>query len=514
MLCLDSKPAIPPIALSPDNPSRIAEEAGSVRCIRRMADMIFGPLALLACLLLGACSSPSEQPNVLFIAVDDLNADLGSYGHALVQSPHIDRLAGRGMRFERAYCQYPVCNPSRSSFLTGLYPEQTGVLSNADSFRVRVPDIATLPQWFRQHGYTTARVGKIYHYGVPRQIGTDGMDDADSWDLVVNPRGIDREVHDRIHTLQEGQFGGTLSWLGLDPEEGEHTDALGATAAIDLMERYHPAETGQPLFLAVGFYRPHTPFVAPSPYFDLYPLDTIDPVLEQDGDRDDIPVPALADRPKQRDLTVEQRREIIQAYYASITFMDAQVGRLLDALDSLGLRESTIVVFVSDHGYHLGQHGLWQKGDLFEGSVRVPLVITAPDIQWNGVATEALVELVDLYPTLVDLAALPRPGHLSGESLAPILENPAHPGRTSALTVAWSRAQWTHPEMQGKSTLGYTIRTPRYRYTEWNEGRDGTELYDYDRDPKEFRNLAGEAEHAETMAALKAQLEARRREAH
>ncbi len=466
----------------------------------------------LLCLFLGACETPEVQPpNILFIAVDDLNNDLGTYGHPLVQSPHIDRLAARGMRFDRAYSQYPVCNPSRSSFLTGLYPEQTGVLTNADSFRVHIPEVVTLPQWFKEHGYFTARVGKIFHYGVPGEIGTDGMDDPRSWHQVVNPRGIDREVHDRIHTLTPGHFGGTLSWLRLDEGEGEHTDALGATAAIELLEQHHPAQTGHPFFLAVGFYRPHTPYVAPSPYFEPYPLAQIEPVMEQPGDRDDIPVAALADRPKQRALTLDQRREIIQAYYASISFMDAQVGRLLDALDRLGLAEKTIVVFVSDHGYHLGHHGLWQKGDLFEGSVRVPLIITLPEHRDAGMATEALVELVDLYPTLVDLSGLPQPGYLAGQSLRPILEGAAYSGRSAAFTVAWSRARWTRPELGDTyRVLGYTIRTSRYRYTEWNEGEAGAELYDYVTDPQEYTNLIDSPAHADTLARLKTLLDERR----
>ncbi len=467
----------------------------------------------MACLFLAACNQPVERPNVLFIAVDDLNNDLGAYGHNLVQSPHIDRLAAKGMRFNRAYCQYPVCNPSRVSFLTGLYPEQTGVLTNQDSFRVHIPEVATLPQWFRQHGYFTARVGKIFHYGVPREIGADGLDDALSWDHVVNPRGIDREVHDRIHTLVPGQFGGTLSWLSLEDDEGEHTDALGASAAIALLEEHHAAQTDQPLFLAVGFYRPHTPYVAPRSYFEKYPLSEIHPVMEEPGDRDDIPIAALADRPKQRELTVDQRREIIQAYYASISFMDTQVGRLLDALERLGMADNTIVVFVSDHGYHLGQHGLWQKGDLFEGSVRVPLIVATPERQHAGVATEALTELVDLYPTLVELSGLPLPEHLAGQSMTPILEDPTHPGKSAALTVARSRARWTRPEMPNEPVLGHTIRTPRFRYTEWAEGQAGVELYDYQEDPQEYVNLADSPEHVETMTRLKQLLDDKRRAA-
>ena len=318
-------------------------------------------------MLIASCGGPPLPPNILLITADDLNNDLGTYGHGLVQSPHIDRLAEQGVRFDRAYCQYPVCSPSRSSFLTGLYPEQTGVLTNQGQFRERLPDVYTLPQWFKNHGYFAARVGKIYHYNVPMQIGTDGMDDPESWSVTVNPRGIDREIHDRIHTLVPGQFGGTLSWLSVDIDEGLHTDELATEAALRIMEEHHPKRTGAPLFLAVGYYRPHTPFVAPDSFFAMYPIGEIQPLLEVPGDRDDIPVPALADRPRQRDLTLEQRQEIIQAYYASVSFLDAQVGRLLEALEAHDLADNTIIVFVSDHGYHLGHHGLWQKGRSVRG---------------------------------------------------------------------------------------------------------------------------------------------------
>ncbi len=475
---------------------------------------LFSPTIMLVFGLFAAsCTQESDPPNVLFIAVDDLNTDLGTYDHDLVSSPHIDRLAARGVRFDRAYCQYPVCSPSRSSFLTGLYPEQIGVLTNQDSLRKHIPDIPTLPQWFKEHGYHTARVGKIFHYGVPSQIGTDGMDDPASWSEIVNPRGIDREVHDRIHTLVPNQYGGTLSWLSMDPEDGLHTDELGATAAIRIMEEQHPSRTGTPLFLAVGFYRPHTPFVAPAPYFELYAMDQIDPVLEQPGDRVDIPIAALADRPRQRELTIEERREIIQAYYASVSFMDAQVGRLLDALERLELADNTIVVFVSDHGYHLGHHGLWQKGDLFEGSVRVPLVVAAPEGLQKGSGTEALVELVDLYPTLVDLAGLSAPEHLKGSSLRPILEDTDRPGRVAAFTVGWSRAAWMHPEISNRNVMGYSIRTRRFRYTEWNGGNEGAELYDYEVDPMEIDNLVGDPIYADTLARLKRLMESRKQAA-
>jgi iduronate 2-sulfatase len=459
--------------------------------------------AVLAFTILQSAVGAAEKRNVLFIVSDDLNCDLGCYGDKLVKSPNIDRLAERGVLFENAYCQYPVCNPSRSSFMTGCYPDQTGVLSNGGDLRKALPNVVTMPQLFQEHGYFVARVGKIFHYSVPNAIGTSSADDPASWQMVINPRGIDREIHDRIHTLQKGQFGGTLSWYKIKSRDEEHTDGIGATEAIKLLETHHPEKTGKPFFLAVGFYRPHTPYVAPSHWFDKYPLEQIDPVLEKTGDRDDIPLAALADRPGQRELTIEKRKEIIQAYYASISLMDAQVGRLLDTLDRLKLRENTVVVFISDHGYHLGHHGLWQKGDLFEGSARVPMIVSSPGMKNAGRKTRAMSELVDLYPTIADLCDLPKPDHLKGQSQVPALKDISHAGKDGAMTVAWSRGGRMHKEIRGKQIKGYTVRTSRYRYTEWGRGEYGTELYDYQADPDEFTNLAGAEEHAAIVAGMK-----------
>jgi len=299
-----------------------------------------------------------------------------------------------------------------------------------------------------------------------------------------------------------GKYGGTLSWLNIESTDLEHTDGIGASAAIMLLKENLPAKTGKPFFLAVGFYRPHTPYVAPSRYFDLYPRERINPVLEKPGDREDIPVAALADRPKQRELTLAQRKEIIQAYYASASLMDAQVGRLLDALDRLELTDNTVIVFVSDHGYHLGHHGLWQKGDLFEGSARVPFLIAAPNIP-GGRATSAITEMVDIYPTIAELCDLPLPDHLKGQSLLPVLEDARLAGKDAALTVAWSRAGRMHPEFKGKHVKGYSIRTERYRYTEWGGGEYGTELYDYQADPEEYTNLAGDPSQGAALNRMK-----------
>jgi choline-sulfatase len=466
------------------------------------------PLKLIPCLVMLAMatvartSEPLQAPrlNVLFLIADDLNNDLGAYG-APVRSPNIDKLAARGARFDRAYAQYPLCNPSRSSLLTGRRPNATGVLTNpgqnpmSPHFREKLPDAITLPQLFRTNGWFSARIGKLYHYGVPNTIGTGGLDDYPSWDLAINPRGRDREVHDRIFSLKPGQFGATVSWLADSGPDAEHTDGIAAAEAVRLLERFK--RNGESFFLAVGFYRPHTPYVAPKRYFDMYPRDRIELPKLSDADRSRTPQAAYRSAfPEQDAMTDDQRREAIQAYWASITFMDAQVGHVLDALDRLGLSDSTIVVFTSDHGYHLGDHGLWQKMSVFERSARVPLIIAAPGARARGVAVRGLAELVDLYPTLADLAGLKPKGPVDGASLAPMLQDPAATVKDAAFTQVRN---------------GYSVRTDRWRYVEWAGGEQGAQLYDMDSDPAETTNLANEAQHAATVNDLRARLAAYRR---
>ena len=244
--------------------------------------------------MLAGATAARERPNVLFITVDDLNNDLGTYGHPIVQSPAIDRLAAEGMRFDAAYAQYPVCSPSRSSFLTGLYPQQTGIIANGPHFREFVPDIVTLPQFFAQHGYFTARVGKTFHYDVPKDIGTDGLDDPQSWNERRNPKGVDVSYTARVNTINPATLvGATLTWLSVAGDGSKHTDALVTDAAIDLLETHHPQRNGKPLFLAVGYFRPHAPFIAPSVFFELYPPKSIEMPADFVDDRADIPTAAL-----------------------------------------------------------------------------------------------------------------------------------------------------------------------------------------------------------------------------
>ncbi len=449
------------------------------------------PLALAALML----AAPPPRPNVLFVVADDLRATGGLYGDA-AQTPNLDRLAAGGVRFDRAYCQFPLCNPSRASFLTGLRPDATGVTDNVVNFRAKVPDAVTLPQTFRRAGYSVVRVGKLYHYGVPGQIGTDGMDDPPSWDRVVNPKGRDKADEGKVVTLKPGQYGATLSWLAAEGTDAEQTDGLSAAEAVKFLE----AAGGKPFFLAVGFFRPHTPYVAPKAYFDRYPLDALTPTAIPAGDRDGKPAAAfLSAHPEQDAMTDRQRREALQAYRASVTFMDAQLGRLLDALDRLKLADNTVVVFLSDHGYHLGEHGLWQKQSLFENVARVPLVVRGPGVA-AGKGCGRTVELLDLHPTLADLCGLPAPPNLGGKSLKPLLSDPA---------AAWDKPAHTQVRRgQGKNPVyfGRSVRTERHRYTEWDGGKRGVELYDYATDPGEAKNLAADPAHAADVARLKALL--------
>jgi iduronate 2-sulfatase len=440
-------------------------------------------------LLMAQVVPAADRPNVLFIVSDDLNTDLGCYG-AKVISPGIDALAKRGVRFERAYCQYPLCNPSRSSFMTGLRPDRTQVFDNAKVVRQQVPGLVTMPQAFRNAGYRAVRIGKLYHYGVPKEIGTSGLDDAESWDAVINPKGKDKEVEARINTLTPGQFGGTVSWLAVEGRDEEFTDGIAADAAIAQLKELK----GKPFFLAVGFYRPHTPYVAPLHWFSRYPQEDItlpEPRLPE-GNPPTVPKAALASAKKeQATMTDEQRRAAIQAYHASISHMDAQLERVLKALDALDLSKDTIVVFTSDHGYNLGHHGLWQKQSLFEQATRVPLVIAGPGVSEGGKPCGRPAELVDLFPTLAEMCGVTPPAKLSGQSLVPQLKNVTAVGRNVAFSM-----------VRG----GRSIRTERWRYTEWEGGKDGVELYDHNNDPVEMKNLAGDPAQAATVAELKALL--------
>jgi choline-sulfatase len=453
-------------------------------------------LCVLAHGSVGHAADPHQRPNVLFLICDDLNCDLGCYGHAQVKTPNIDRLAARGVRFERAYCQYPLCGPSRASFMTGLYPAQTRVLRNAVYVREHLPDVRTLSQVFMEAGYFATRIGKIYHYNVPNHIGTGGHDDPYSWNYTLNPRGRDKDEEHKIFTLREGTFGGTLSWLAADGTDAEQTDGIAASEATNLLRKF--AAQDKQFYLAVGLYRPHTPYVAPKNYFEKYSREELTvPSVPKDY-LESLPKPAatsISRKSEQNNLFHDVARQAIQAYYASISFADAQIGRVLDALRTTGLESNTIVLFTSDHGYHMGEHGHWQKSTLFENAARVPLIIAGPGVQAVGEASSAPVEMVDFFPTLAELCGIQAPPNLAGVSLVPALQDSSAPLRDSALTQYDS---------------GFSIRTDRFRYTEWGEaGQLGAELYDHSQDPEEMNNLASDPTYQKWRLELSALLRKR-----
>ena len=471
---------------------------------------VFRWLTVCGVLTFGSHSVAAEKMNVLFIVSDDLtNNTLGCYGSKLGQSPNIDKLAARGVKFDRAYCQFPLCNPSRASFLTGLRPDTIKIYENTTQYRKTTPDAVSLPQSFRKSGYYVARVGKLYHYGVPGQIGTDGLDDKESWEHVVNPRGRDKDDEDKdlLFTLNptakgSARFGGTLSWFASEGTAESMTDGMSATETIKLLE----ANKDRPFFLACGFFRPHTPYVAPKPFFEKFPTDKFTLPQVPAGHREAGPALAFGSAHKnQDDMTDAQRREALQAYYGATTFMDSQVGRVVDALDRLKLADKTVIVFISDHGYHLGEHGLWQKMSLFENSARVPLVIVDPRAKGNGKVSSRTVELVDLHATLTDLCGIAAP-KTDGQSVKSLLDDPGakweKPAYTQVSRGTPTTTGVTNPKGQ-PLVMGRSVRTERYRYTEWDGGKKGVQLFDYENDPQELTNLAEDPKHVERVKAMK-----------
>jgi iduronate 2-sulfatase len=435
--------------------------------------------------------APAGAPNILLIVADDLNTQLPIYGNPLVQAPNLERLAARAVKFDRAYAQFPLCNPSRASFLTGQLPTTLGILGNLEELAKKHPELVSLPRYLRQNGYHTARRGKIFH---------GGIDEPAAWvvggDPPVQQKAPNaKQKADRVQRSDQ--------WRHVASEEGltDYKTASEAVAELGKMP------TGQPWLLAVGFSRPHTPLVAPKKYFDLYdPKEIPLPVDFSRTPRARPGAPRMAILAKNGDLFSGREakpgdaRKAIRAYYACISFIDAQVGRILDALEASGQAESTIIVFTSDHGFHLGEKGKWSKdSSIYEPAVRVPLLISVPGAYARGVASPRTVELVDLYATLLELIGLPTPQKQDGASLVPLLEDP---------NAAWTRPATSIAAWEGK-VVGRTLRTERYRYTEWQGGTRGIELYDHEADPHELTNLAREPALKPLRQELRKQLRAR-----
>jgi len=449
-------------------------------------------LALLV-LLGGHSFAATPVKNVFFIVSDDLRASvLGCYGDKICATPNIDRLAARGVVFERAYCQGTVCGPSRASFMRGRYFGSTGV---------------TLGEHFIAQGRTSARVGKIFHMRVPGDIiaGTDGEDVAPCWTERHNAPGQEAHTPGDYACLNLNLFTTKLEGrqstgdphrpfvtVSFDGDGSDQPDARAAAKSVELLRKFK-AE-GKPFLLATGFVRPHYPMVAPRPFFDRYPHAEIQVPHVPAGDLDDIPPPGISgSNSKKTGLAPypENQQRMWSGYYAAVTFMDQQVGRILDELDLLGLTDSTAIVFTSDHGYHLGDHTFWQKANLHEQVTRVPLIIAAP-----GVApcrTGSLAQLVDLFPTLCELTGAPIPESVEGKSLVPVLRNPA----AMVNDTAFSYVQGGH----------HALHTDRWAFMRYTDGSE--ELYDMDTDPGQFTNLSKQPAHAATLAKLRQQVDQR-----
>jgi arylsulfatase A-like enzyme len=471
------------------------------------------PLVLPMAIASDAAAAPAKgRMNVLFIAVDDLKPILGCYGDTRVKSPHIDRLAGGGVAFQRAYCQQAVCAPSRNSLLTGLRPDTIGIYDLATFFRKQVPDVVTLPQQFKKHGYHVEGMGKIYHTGHGNQ------DDKASWSVPSwRPRGgqyvlaENNALKKKIHAEAKKKTPGKRSGLPnaaptecADVPDDAYADGKIAARAVERLR----ALKEKPFFLAVGFLKPHLPFNAPKRYWDLYDRASFKPPAADAGPPKDAPSFARSTWgelrkyhgvPPSGPLPADQAVTLIHGYHACVSYVDAQVGRLLDALDRLGLAERTVVILWGDHGWHLGDHGFWCKHTNYEQAARAPLILRAPGRRAAGARPDALVEFVDIYPTLCDLCEVPKPGTLEGTSMVPLLDDPKRPWERAAFHV-YPRYVTGHGRGMGRA-----VRTDRYRLVEWTvPGKDVCirELYDYRQDPGETANLAGKAEHAETEKEL------------
>lgn len=464
--------------------------------------------AWLALMLLSPnFSSAAERMNVLFIISDDLTATaLSCYGNSVCQTPNIDSLAARGTRFTRAYCQGTYCGPSRASFMSGYYPHATGELGYKNP-RPRIGDRATWSEHFKNQGYYAARVSKIFHMGIPGGIeyggdgrdhdGGNGADDERSWTERFNSPGPEWKAAGEGETLENNPDGkkpvvggNTFVVVEADGDDSVHSDGKTAEKAAQLIREH----ADEPFWLGVGFIRPHVPFVAPRPYFEPFkPYEQLQLPRRIAGDWDDIPKAGINYKTSlNMKMDLRRQRKAIGGYYASVAYMDAQVGKVLTALKQAGLDDKTIVIFTSDHGYHLGEHDFWAKVSLREESAAVPLIISAPGKQ--PAVCDSLVELLDLYPTLASLCGLDVPTRLQGKDISKMLDEPTLEVRDTAFSVA-------------PSSKGFLIREDKWAYLQYGEDAvGGRELFDMDVDPKQFTNLAASPEHAAVVTRLQAKL--------
>ena len=459
-------------------------------------------LTSLGVLCTPALRAQPKKPNVLFIISDDLTSTaLSCYGNTVCQTPNIDRLAAQGTRFTRAFCNATYCGPSRASFMSGYYPHATRVLGYT-SPRSAIGDHATWAQHFKNAGYYTARVSKIYHMGVPGDIeaGSDSADDPASWTEKFNSPGPEWNAAGVGETLEgnpDGKRpvvgGNTFVVVEAEGDDLVHSDGRTAAKAVELIEKH----AGQPFFLAVGFVRPHVPFVAPKKYFEPFlPYAKLPLPPKIKGDWDDIPKAGINYKTS-LNMKMDERRQkkAVGGYYASVAYMDAQVGKVLDALEKSGQADNTIVIFTSDHGYHLGEHDFWAKVSLRDESSMVPLIVKVPGKR--PAVCRSLVELIDLYPTTAKLCGFDVPARLQGRDISPMLDDPAHSVRDAAFCVA-------------PSSKGFLLREEKWAYLQYGEdAAQGIELFDMEGDPQQYTNLAMRPEHQLIVEGFKAKLAAK-----
>ena len=441
------------------------------RVPQRWARPLIAILTMAMTAGLAAQGPRARGPNILFISVDDLNDWIGPLGgHPQAKTPNLDRLAARGVTFTRAFCQAPSCNPSRTSLMTGIRPSTSGVYGNADAWRKALPDAVTLPQHFMLHGYEVLGGGKTFH---------GPQNEAASWEAYFQFKGF---LHPPNKPVSGIPNTGHFDWGSLSAPTSETADAQLAAWA----ERYLSRKHQRPFFLAVGFYRPHLPWYAPKEHFDRFPPDSVELPATLEDDVEDVPKSALRSfRDHERVTGHGQWRHAVAGYLACINYADANVGRVLRALDDGPNAQDTVVVLWSDHGWQLGEKKQWRKFTLWERSAKVVMMFAGPGVSARNAKSGRTVELLDIYPTLVDLAGLPPRPELEGQSLRPLLADPDAP---------WDKAAITSTSADKTS-----IRTERWRYTRF---LDGEELYDHDADPMEWKNLAGRPEHSETKRRL------------
>jgi len=450
-----------------------------------MRNIYIGILVLLA-----ACSAPEKEvgnseerdKNVLFIIVDDLNSTLGCYDHPVVKTPNIDRLASQGIRFDNAYCNFAVCGPSRGSLMTGLRPENLNILNNTTPLQTVLGDKITLPNLFKLNGFETIGLGKTFHDKTP-----DHGDDK-AWDAYFRYGPTDIGKQGEFRNMTDGE----LKWCEWGATEGtddDRPDGRIAAKAVEILK----TQREKPLFLAVGFQKPHDPFVAPKKYFDMYPLEDCEPPVLPEG----WAPPYQHSLPGQTKIfnkfSDQDKREFLRSYYACTSYMDAQVGRLLDALKESGQMDNTLIVFFGDHGYHLGEHNWWNKVTIYEKATNAPFIVAGNAVGKKGVGSDAMFEFVDIYPTLADIMKLDNvPNYLEGESFVEAIANPEQGFRDHVRAV-----------VRRGDFLGRMAKTKEWRYIEWDHGAKGIELYDQKNDPTEYNNVAEDPKNAEIIAGMK-----------